>query len=91
MSILKDLKRYELPRKYSRSMYQLRISEIDPAVLQKILVWSAGDEASSGTKITDSGGFSVSRYEDWYNAKYGDISVKLFAKLHNCIARYVLQ
>ena len=77
-----DLKRCELPRKCSRSMYQLRISEIDPAVLQKILVWSAGNEASHGTKITDSGGFSVSRYRDWYNAKYGDISVKLFAKVH---------
>ena len=88
MSILKDLTRYELPRKYIISMYQLRISEIYPAVLQKILVWSAGDEASHGI---DSGRFSISRYEDWYNAKYGDISVKLFAKLHNCIARYVLQ
>ena len=54
---------------------------------QKIVVWSAGDKASHGI---DSGGFSVSRYEDWYNAKYGDVSVKLFAKLHNCMARYAI-
>ena len=42
----------------------------------------AGDEAVHGTKIVDSSGFSASRRIKWYNAKYGNISVKLFDKMH---------
>lgn len=43
----------------------------------------AGDEAVNGTKIVDSSGFSISRYKDWYNVKYGKLSVKDFVKLHS--------
>ncbi len=77
-----DLERCELSRPYCRSWYQLRISEIDPAVLQKIITWMAGDEAVHGTLLVDSSGFSIARYIDWQNAKYGKISMRLFAKLH---------
>ena len=77
-----DLDLCELSRPYCRSWYQLRISEIDPAVLQKIITRMAGDEAVHGTLLVDSSGFSIARYIDWQNAKYGKISVRLFAKLH---------
>ena len=30
----------------------------------------------------DSSGFSISTYKDWTNAKYGNLSVKDFVKLH---------
>ncbi len=77
-----DLKRCELDRPYSKSWYRLRISQIDSAVLYKLILWMAGDYAARGTKIVDSSGFSIVRYADWYSAKYGKISVKEFAKLH---------
>ena len=77
-----DLERCELPRPYSRSLYQLRVSEIEPKIQQKIITWMAGDDAVHGTKVVDSSGYSIARYVDWYNAKYGKISVGLFAKLH---------
>ena len=67
---------------YSNSEYHLRISQIETYVLQQIIMWMAGDEAVGGTKIVDSSGFSVSRRIKWYNAKYGNISVKPFAKTH---------
>ena len=51
-------------------------------MLHEIIGWMAGDTAVHGTKIVDSTGFSISRYRDWHNAKYGTISVKQFAKLH---------
>ena len=77
-----DLELCGLSRLYCRSWYQLRISETDPAVLQKIVTKMAGDEAVHGTLLVDSSGFSIAKYIDWQNAKYGNISVRLFAKLH---------
>ena len=77
-----DLKRRGLDRPYSKSWHRLRISQIDTAILHKLILWMAGDDAARGTKIVDSSGFSIARYADWYNAKYGKISVKRFAKLH---------
>lgn len=41
----------------------------------------AGMDAA-GTLSMDSNGFSVARYRDWENAKYGENSVRLFSKLH---------
>ena len=76
-----DPKRCELGRPYSKSWY-LRVSEIDPAVQHEMILWMAGDDAVRGTKVVDSAEFSIARYADWYNAKYGKISVKKFAKLH---------
>lgn len=75
------LRRCELDRQYNRSWYQLRISEVDSAVLQRLIPWMAGMDAA-GTLSVDSSGFSVARYRDWENAKYGEISVRLFSKLH---------
>ena len=77
-----DLELCGLSRQYCRSWYQLRISEIDPAVLQKIITRMAGDDAVHGTLLVDSSGFSIARYMDWQNAKYGRLSVRLFCKLH---------
>ena len=77
-----DLERCELDRPYSKSWYHLRISQIGDFILHEIIGWMAGDAAVHGTKIVDSTGFSISRYRDWHNAKYGTISVKQFAKLH---------
>ena len=71
----------ELKKRYSRSWYHLRISEIDPVVLQQLLPLMAGDE-STGDLLTDSNGFSKREFEEWHNAKYGDISVRKFCKLH---------
>ena len=79
---LGDLERCKLLRPYSKSEYHLRISQIETNVLQQIITWMAGDEAVHGTKIVDSSGFSIARRKEWYNAKYGNISVKLFAKMH---------
>ena len=42
----------------------------------------AGEEAVHGTKRVDSSGYSISRYKEWQNAKYGKFSVQDFAKLH---------
>ena len=75
-----DLERRGLGRPHGKSRYRLRISEMDPAILNKLILWMAGDDAARGTKIVDSTGFSIARYADWYNAKYGKISVKKFAK-----------
>ena len=77
-----DLERCEMIRPYSKSEYQIRISQIETDVLQQIILWVAVSEAVGGTKIVDSSGFSVSRRIKWYNAKYGNISVKLFDKTH---------
>ena len=44
--------------------------------------WMASDAAAHGTKIVDSTGFSIYRYQDWHNAECGTISAKQFAKLH---------
>ena len=77
-----DLNRCELDRPYGKSWYHLRISQTDDFILHEIIGWMAGDAAVHGTKIVDSTGFSISRYRDWHNAKYGTISVKQFAKLH---------
>ena len=76
-----DLELCELKRQYSRSWHHLRISEIDPVVLQWLLPWMAGDEAK-GDLLADSSGYSMGLHEDWRNAKYGDISVRQFRKLH---------
>ncbi len=77
-----DLELCELSRPYCRSWYQLRVSEIDPAVLQRIIAKMAGGDAVHGTLLADSSGFSIAKYVDWQNAKYGKLSVRLFAKLH---------
>ena len=77
-----DLERCELPRPYSKSEYQLRVSEIKTEVQQQIITWMAGDEAVDGTKIVDSSGFGIFRYKRWHNAKYGKLNVKDFVKLH---------
>ena len=77
-----DLERCEIIRAYSKSEYQLRIYQIGTDVLQQIIVQMAVSEAVGGTTIVDSSGFSVSRRIKWHNAKYGNISVKLFAKTH---------
>ena len=42
----------------------------------------AGGGAVHDTLLVDSSGFSIARYVDWQNAKYGRLSVRLFAKLH---------
>ena len=56
------------------------VSQTDSAILHRIIGRIAGDVAAHGTKIIDSTGFSISRHQDWHNAKYGTISVKQFAK-----------
>ena len=76
------LKRRGLGRPHGKPRRRLRISEIYPAVQHELILWTAGDDAARGTKIVDSSGFSIARYADRYNAKYGKISVKKFAKLH---------
>ena len=63
------------------SWHWLRISEIYPAVLQEIITLSS-DIGEDDDLIVDSSGYSVARYINWMKAKYGKISVKLFAKLH---------
>ena len=77
-----DLELCEMSRPYCRSWYQLRVSETDPAVLQKVIAKMAGCDAVHDTLLVDSSGFSIARYVDWQNAKYGRLSVRLFAKLH---------
>lgn len=42
----------------------------------------AGEGAVNGATIVDSSGFSASRFIEWQHAKYGQISVHGFAKLH---------
>ena len=42
----------------------------------------AGEDAVHGTKIADSSGYSIARYIERQNAKYGKLSVHDFAKLH---------
>ena len=66
-----DLKRCKLPEPYSKSLYQPRVSEIEPTVQQKIIIWMAWNDAVHGTKVVDSGEYNIARYVDWYNAKYG--------------------
>ena len=41
-----------------------------------------GQSDANGPLSADSSGFSISKYEDWENAKYGEISAKQFKKLH---------
>ena len=77
-----DLERCELYRPYSKAQYHLHVSSIKPKVQQQIIVWMAGEDAAHGTKIADSSGYSISRYKEWQNAKYGKLSVQDFAKLH---------
>ena len=77
-----DLERCELYRPYSRAQYQLQVSGIKPKVQQQIIVWMAGEDTAHGTKIADSGGYGISRYKEWQNAKYGKPGVQDFAKLH---------
>lgn len=49
-----DLRQCELLKPYSKSLYQLRVSEIEPIVQQKIIVWMAGNDVVHGTKVVDS-------------------------------------
>ena len=71
----------ELYRPYSRAQHQLHVSNIKPRV-QHIITWMAGEGAVRGTKIADSGGYSMARYTEWQNAEYGRLSVHDFSKLH---------
>ncbi len=41
-----------------------------------------GRDTVHDTLLVDSGEFSIAKYVDWQNAKYGNLSVRLFAKLH---------
>ena len=75
-----DLKRRGLDRPHGKSWCHLRISGMDPAILNKLILWMAGDDAARGAKIVDSAGFRMARYADRRNAKYGKISVKKLAK-----------
>ena len=75
-----DLERRGLGRPYSKSWCRLRVWQTDDFILHEIIGWMAGDAAARGAKIIDSTGFSIFRYMDWHNAKYGTISVKQFAK-----------
>ena len=74
-----DLELCELSRSYYTSWYHFRISEIDPAILQKIITRMASDDTVHDTLLVDSSGFSISMYENWQNAK---LSVRQFCKLH---------
>ena len=76
-----DVELCELKKKYCRSRYHLRISGIDPGVLQRLITWSAGEDAK-GTQLVDSSGYATYAYEDWYNAKYGLLDARSFVKLH---------
>ena len=76
-----DLELCGLPKPYCRSWHQLRMSEIDPAVLQKIITRMAGGGAVHGTLPVDSGGFGMARHVDWQNAKHGRPGVRPSAKL----------
>ena len=40
-----------------------------------------GADDADGTLVTDTSGFSISVYKEWYNAKYGKLSVKMFDKM----------
>lgn len=71
-----------MPKPYSKSLYQFRVPKIELIVQQKIIIWMAGNDVVHGTKVVDSSRYSMTKYVDWYNAKYGKISARLFAKLH---------
>ena len=58
----------------------MRTSQIDSPTLPKIIGWMAGDAAIRGTDVIDSNGLGISRYGEWHNAKYGNVSVRRFAK-----------
>ena len=77
-----DLRRCELIRGYSRSTYHRWIQDIDTEMLQKIIVWLAGDDAIHNTLVADSSGFSIAKFIEWQHAKYGKLKVSDFAKLH---------
>ena len=62
-------------------VYHLCVSQIDLAVLRKLIPWMAGDDAAHGAKIIGSSEFSIAGYVNRHGAKSGKITVK-FAKLH---------
>ena len=59
----------------------MRVSQIELAVLRKLIHWMAGDDAAHCAKPVGSSGFSIAGCVNWHGAKYGNIGVK-FAKLH---------
>ena len=59
----------------------MRVSQIELAVLRKLIHWMAGDDAAHCAKPVGSGEFSIAGCVNWHGAKYGNIDVK-FAKLH---------
>ncbi|MDE0266159.1 MAG: hypothetical protein OXK17_03935 [Thaumarchaeota archaeon] len=75
-----DLEACELKKAYGKSRYHLRVSEIDPAVLQKIVAWMGADDAD-GTLLTDTSGFSVPARRERMDAKYGGPGVRMFDKM----------
>ena len=58
-----DVELCELKKQYCRSWYRLRISEAGPEILQRLITWSAGDDAK-GAQIVDSSGYATYVYED---------------------------
>ena len=56
-----DLERCGLSGPYCGSWYRLRVSGMDPAVLQKIITKMAGGDAVHGTPLAGSGGFQHGR------------------------------
>ena len=80
-----DVELCELKKQYCRSWYHLRISGVGPNILQLLIAWSAGDDAK-GTQLVDSSGYATYAYEDWYNAKYGQLDARSFVKLHIMVA-----
>ena len=80
-----DVELCELKKQYCRSWYHLRISGAGPEILQRLIAWSAGDDVK-GTQLVDSSGYATYAYEDWRNAKYGQLDARSFVKLHIMVA-----
>ena len=59
-----DLKRCEIDQPYGKSWYHLRVSQTDPDMQRKIMLWMAGGNAVHGTIPVNSRGFSIARYAD---------------------------
>ena len=76
-----DLELCGLKKIYQKSWYQLRISQIDPKVVERI-VTRLGEDDADGPLMVDSTGEAVLGYKSWTSAKYGKSSKKDYYKLH---------
>ena len=72
-----EVRRCELAKVYTKSWFQLRMSQADP----KLLHYMDGRQGCKDL-IADSSGFSVNAYVEWKHAKYGSINVRRFVKMH---------